>query len=74
MRKLFAGMMITFLLGFPAARWAAGQNRDQFRTASKALKARQKRERKTLRPSRRPKHSWKSARMSKANRVQASTR
>ena len=46
MRRLFIGVMITFLLSFPVVRRAAGRDRNQFRTESKALKDRQKRERK----------------------------
>jgi len=71
MRKLLIGIIVTFVLCFPAARAGAGQNRYNFRPERKALKTRQKREMKALgREQKFQKRTWKSSHMSGATRAQ----
>ena len=71
MRKLLIGVIVTFVLTFPVARTRAGQYQSAVMPERKMLKARQKREWKTLKTQQKNlKHSWKGQHLSKATRAQ----
>jgi len=71
MRRLFIGAMLIFLLSFPVARTASGQDRLDFRSERKDLKTRQTREWRTLKAQQRAqRRSWGGAHMTRAQRAQ----